>query len=72
MQVIKEVWVLKHKAHMEYKCAQNTATPKLYVSETSAISSAKYDAQCNNGGFESYVPIKAYIVIEGEPNAIPF
>jgi hypothetical protein len=57
---------------MEYKCAQNTATPKLYVSETSAISSAKYDAQCNNGGFESYIPVKAYIVIEGEPNAIPF
>jgi hypothetical protein len=71
MQVVKEVWLLKHQAiPHEFMCAQNTATPKLYVSENSATSSATYHAAYHNGGFVIYQPVKAYIVIEGAPNAI--
>jgi hypothetical protein len=74
MQVVKEVWLLKHKVMLsEFMCAQNTATPKLYVSENSAISSANYHATYYTENKETvYKPVKAYIVIEGEPNAIPF
>jgi hypothetical protein len=70
MQVIKEVWILKHMSLGEYKYAQNTDTPKLYVSEASATSSAKYHAQSENDGFVYFTPVKAYIVIEGAQNAI--
>jgi hypothetical protein len=71
MQVVKEVWLLKHQAiPHEFMCAQNTATPKLYVSENSATSSATYHASYHNDGIVIYQPVKAYIVIEGAPNAI--
>ena len=74
MQVIKEVWVLKHKtAEHTFFCAQNTSTPKLYVSENSATSSAMYHAEHYSVNQELvYQPAKAFIVIEGDNDAIPF
>jgi len=73
MQVIKEGWVLKHRAVLgEFMCSQNTTTPKLYVSERSAISSADNHAQQTNEGQVVYKPVKAFIVIEGDSDAIPF
>jgi hypothetical protein len=72
MQVVKEVWLLKNTdLPQDFMCAQNTATPKLYVSENSAISSANYHAHnYTDINKVCYKPVKAYIVIEGAPNAI--
>ncbi len=53
-------------------CTQNTATPKMYVSERSAISSANYHAEHCNKGVSVYKPVKAFIVIEGDSDAISF
>jgi hypothetical protein len=74
MQVIKEVWLLQdYKAPHTFMCAQNTATPKLYVNERSAISSARYHADYHTDNKEiCYKPVKAFIVTEGEDDAIPF
>lgn len=73
MQVIKEGWVLKHQEMLwEFMCTQNTTTPKLYVSERSAISSANYHAEYSNNGVSVYKPVRAFIVIEGDSDAIPF
>jgi len=74
MQVIKEGWVLKHRTLLgEFMCTQNTATPKLYVNEKSAINSARYHADYYTDNKEvCYKPIKAFIVIEGDSDAIPF
>ena len=73
MQVIKEGWLLKHRAMLgEFMCTQNTNTPKMYVSERSAINSATYHAECSNEGVSVYKPVKAFIVIEGDSDAIPF
>lgn len=73
MQVIKEGWVLKHRANLgEFMCTQNTTTPKMYVSEKSAISSANYHAEYSNDGVNVYKPVKAFIVVEGDSDAIPF
>lgn len=73
MQVIKEGWVLKHRAELgEFMCTQNTTTPKLYVSEASAINSANYLARNSNDGVNLYEPVRAFIVIEGDNDAIPF
>lgn len=73
MLVIKEGWVLKHRANLgEFMCTQNTTTPKMYVSEKSAISSANYHAEYSNDGVSVYKPVKAYIVVEGDSDAIPF
>jgi len=73
MQVIKEGWVLKHRANLgEFMCTQNTTTPKMYVSEKSAISSANYHAEYSNDGVSVYKPVKAFIVVEGDSDAIPF
>jgi len=73
MQVIKEGWVLGHQAMLgEFMCSQNTSTPKLYTSEKSATSSAIYHAQHSNDGYVVYKPVKAFIVIEGDSDAIPF
>jgi hypothetical protein len=72
MQVIKEAWVLKHQATGEFMCTQNTATPKLYVNEKSATSSARYHAEYSNDGFVVYKPIKAFLVIEGDTNVFSF
>lgn len=71
MQVIKQGWVLKHRSKLgEFMCTQNTTTPKLYVSEGSAISSAHYLARNNNGGVNEYEPVRAFIVIEGDNDAV--
>jgi hypothetical protein len=73
MRVIKEVWVLQHKIHdVEFMCAQNTTTPKLYVNEKSAKNGANYHAQYSNDSLVAYKPVKAFIVIEGDDDAIPF
>ena len=73
MQVIKEGWVLKHRVMLgEFMCTQNTNTPKMYISEKSAISSAKYHAEYSNDGVNVYKPVKAFIVVEGDSDAIPF
>lgn len=73
MQVIKEGWVLKHQAALgEFVCTQNTTTPKLYVSEASAINSANYLTRYSNDGVNVYEPVRAFIVIEGDNDAIPF
>jgi hypothetical protein len=74
MQVIKEVWLLQdYKTPLSFMCAQNTATPKLYVNEKSAINSARYHADYHTDNKEvCYKPIKAFIVIEGDDDAIPF
>lgn len=73
MQVIKEGWVLKHRANLgEFMCTQNTTTPKMYVSEKSAISSANYHAEYSNSGVNVYKPMKAFIVVEGDSDAISF
>lgn len=73
MRVIKEGWVLAHQALLgEFMCSQNTSTPKLYVSEKSASSSAEYHAQYSNDGHVVYKPVKAFIVVEGDSDAIPF
>jgi len=66
MQVIKEVWVLRHHTHNTYKCAQNTATPRLFASEATAVSSAAYDVRHSNGILEAHLPVRAYIVIDDE------
>ena len=73
MQVIKEVWLLQDKtAPLTFMCAQNTATPKLYVNEKSAINSARHHADYHTDNKEvCYKPIKAFIVIEGDDDAIP-
>jgi hypothetical protein len=75
MQVIKEVWLLQdnRSTPQSFMCAQNTATPKLYVNEKSAISSARYHADYHTDNKEvCYKPVKAFIVTEGEDDAIPF
>ena len=74
MQVIKEVWLLQdYKVPLSFMCAQNTATPKLYVNEKSAISSARYHADYHTDNKEvCYKPVKAFIVTEGDDDAIPF
>jgi len=75
MQVIKEVWLLQdnRSTPQSFMCAQNTATPKLYVNERSAISSAHYHAQHHTDNKEvCYKPVKAFIVTEGDDDAIPF
>jgi hypothetical protein len=74
MQVIKEVWLLQDKrAPLSFMCAQNTATPKLYVNEKSATNSAQYHATYYTENKEvCYKPVKAFIVIEGDDDAIPF
>lgn len=51
-------------------CTQNTTTPKLYVSEGSAINSAYYLARNNNDGVNEYEPVRAFIVIEGDNDAV--
>jgi hypothetical protein len=53
-------------------CAQNTTTPKLYVNEKSAKNGANYHAQYSNDSLVAYKPVKAFIVIEGDDDAIPF
>jgi hypothetical protein len=75
MQVIKEVWLLQdnRSTPQSFMCAQNTATPKLYVNERSALSSARYHADYHTDNKEvCYKPVKAFIVTEGEDDAIPF
>jgi hypothetical protein len=74
MQVIKEVWLLQDsRAPLSFMCAQNTATPKLYVNEKSAINSAHYHAAYHTDNKEvCYKPVKAFIVTEGDDDAIPF
>ena len=73
MQVIKEGWVLKHRFVLgEFMCTQNTTTPKMYVSEKSAINGANYHAEYSNDGVTAYKPVKAFIVVEGDSDAIPF
>jgi hypothetical protein len=75
MQVIKEVWLLQdnRSTPQSFMCAQNTATPKLYVNERSAISSARYHADYHTDNKEvCYKPVKAFIVTEGDDDAIPF
>ena len=73
MQVIKEGWVLKHRANLgEYMCTQNTNTPKMYITQKSAMYSAKYHAEYSNDGVNVYKPVKAFIVVEGDSDAIPF
>jgi hypothetical protein len=74
MQVIKEVWLLQdNRAPLSFMCAQNTATPKLYSTKRNAISSAHYHAQHHTDNKEvCYKPVKAFIVTEGEDDAIPF
>lgn len=73
MKVIKEGWVLQHRKLLgEFMCTQNTATPKIYVSEKSAISSARQHADYNNESDVVYRAVKAFIVVEGENDAIPF
>ena len=69
MQVIKEVWLLKNLEFSGYMCAQNTQTPKLFVSEKSAATSAL--ANCNNNVLTTK-PVKAFIVIEGDQDEVPF
>ena len=69
MQVIKEVWLLQHKELLTYVSAQNTATPKLFVSEKSAATSALSNVYDNEVVFK---PMKAFIVVEGDTNEIPF
>jgi hypothetical protein len=73
MQVIKEVWLLQDKtAPLSFMCAQNTATPKLYVNEKSATNSANYHATYYTENKEVvYKATKAFIVIEGDEDAIP-
>ena len=63
MRVVKEVWMLGN-VFGDYMCGQNTQTPKLYVTETSATSSADYYHIHHTQGRLIYKPIKAYIVIE--------
>jgi hypothetical protein len=75
MQVIKEVWLLQdnRSTPQSFMCAQNTATPKLYVNEKSAINSAHYHAAYHTDNKEvCYKPVKAFIVTEGDDDAIPF
>ena len=75
MQVIKEVWLLQdnRSTPQSFMCAQNTATPKLYVNERSALSSARYHADYHTDNKEvCYKPVKAFIVTEGDDDAIPF
>jgi len=73
MRVIKEAWVLQHLAReVEFMCAQNTTTPKLYVSKQSADKGAQYHADYSTNGILEYKPVKAFIVIEGDDDAIPF
>ena len=74
MQVIKEGWVLAHQAMLgEFMCSQNTSIPKLYVSEKSASSSAEYHARIHtHDEYVIYKPVKAFIVVEGDSDAIPF
>jgi hypothetical protein len=72
MQVVKEGWVLKHTLSGVFMCTQNTTTPKLYVSEHSAVTSAKGHATYSNDGVLAYKPVKAFIVVEGDDDAIPF
>ena len=73
MLVIKEGWVLAHQAMLgEFMCSQNTSTPKLYVSEKSATNSAEYHAAYSNDGHVIYKPVKAFIVVEGDIDEIPF
>jgi hypothetical protein len=72
MQVVKEGWVLKHTLSGVFMCTQNTTTPKLYVSEHSAMVSAKGHATHSNGGVTVYKPVRAFIVVEGDSDAIPF
>ena len=69
MQVIKEVWLLQHKDLFTYVSAQNTATPKLFVSEKSAATSALTNTYDNVVVFK---PVKAFIVVEGDTDEIPF
>ena len=69
MQVIKEVWLLQHNEFLTYVSAQNTATPKLFVSEKSAATSALTN---NYNGVVVFKPVKAFIVVEGDTNEIPF
>ena len=70
MQVIKEVWLLQHDEFLTYVSAQNTATPKLFVSEKSAATSALTTSSYN--GALVCKPVKAFIVVEGDTNEIPF
>lgn len=73
MRVIKEGWVLQHRKLLgEFMCTQNTSTPKLYVSEKSAAASARQHADYNNQSDVEYSAVKAFIVIEGDSDAIPF
>ena len=73
MQVIKEGWLLKHRANLgEFMCTQNTNIPKMYVTQRSAINSANYHAEYSNDGVTAYKPVKAFIVVEGDSDAIPF
>lgn len=73
MQVIKEGWVLKHRTLLgEFMCTQNTTTPKIYVTQKSADNSANYHAEYSNDGVSVYKPVKAFIVVEGDSDAIPF
>lgn len=73
MRVIKEGWMLRVQGTGDvYMLMQNTTTPKMYVSEKSAISSANYYAEYKSNGVVMHEPVKAYIVVEGDSDAIPF
>jgi hypothetical protein len=65
--------VLKHRSVSgEFMCTQNTNTPKMYITQKSANNSANYHAEHTNDGVSVYKPVKAFIVIEGDSDAIPF
>jgi hypothetical protein len=67
MKVIKEAWLLKDDESGMFKCMQNTNTPKLYVSETSAKREVKYQA---NNSLGKYTAVKAFLVVESEPDQL--
>jgi hypothetical protein len=71
MRVIKESWLLQEVQSGVFKCMQNTSTPKLYVSETSA----KREVKIQNGdNGPKYKLVKAFLVIEETPaqDELPF
>jgi len=68
MKVIKEAWVLQDiNDENVFKCMQNTTTPKLYASKTSATKEAKYQ---EHNQICKYQTVKAFLVIEQDE--LPF